>query len=145
MSSVSVHDNEVYALAADYDQGRVVLYTFYPDTEPPEYTDVVFEGVVAQHFEQVGHRPAVVNILFDVEEADPLHVLREFEDLLARAKNYGWPLRTYDSLEDLAARLTAGGAKCFRVNGVGGCGLDGFVFAASMRFRTRPSRAEIIA
>jgi len=44
-------------------------------------------------------------------------------------------------LDDLARQLTAGGAKCFEVNG--SCGLHGFVFATNMEFRRRPSRAQV--
>ena len=48
----SVHDNWLYAHAVDHERCRIVLHTVYPHVEPPEYTDVVFEGVVVHHFEQ---------------------------------------------------------------------------------------------
>lgn len=140
----SVHDNWVYAQATDHERCRIVLHTVYPHAQPPEYVDVVFEGVVLHHFEQqkVGNDPAPANVLFDVEEADPLFILTNYEDLLARTKNHGWPGPNYENVEDLAASLTASGAKCFHVDGV--CGLEGFVFATSMQFRIRSSRAEVI-
>jgi hypothetical protein len=136
----SVHDNSVYAHAVDHEQSRIVLHTVYPHSDPPEYTDVVFEGVVVHHFEQQQVGPHA-NVLFDVEEAAPLFILGQYADLLARTKQYGWPVLRYDGLEDLAIRLTAGGARCFEVHGV--CGLHGFVFAASMELRARPSQAEM--
>src|SRR5258708_1754683 len=137
----SVHDNWLYAQSVDHERCRIVLHTVYPHADPPEYTDVVFEGVVVHHFEQqkVGGGLYPANVLFDVEEADPGFILSQYEDLLARTKNHGWPVFSYEGLEDLAAQLTAGGAKCFEVHGV--CGVHGFVFAASMEFRTRLSRA----
>src|SRR5262245_18735948 len=118
----SVHDNWLYAQAVDHERCRVVLHTVWPHGEPPEYTDVVFEGVAVHHFEQqmVGGGPSPANVLFDVEEADPLFILGQYEGLLSRTKNYGWPVSNYDGLGDLAAQLTAGGARCFEVHGVGG-------------------------
>jgi hypothetical protein len=139
----SVHDNWLYAQAVDHERCRIVLHTVYPHVEPPEYTDIIFEGVVVHHFEQqkVGGGPYPANVLFDVEEADPLFILGQYEGLLARTKNYGWPVHHYEGLGDLAAQLTAGGPRCYEVHGV--CGLHGFVFARSVEFRPRTSRAEV--
>jgi hypothetical protein len=142
----SVHDNWLYAQAVDHDRRLIVLHTVYPHVTPPEYTDVVFEGVVTHHFEQqnVGGGDAYpANVLFDVEESDAKFVLEPYADLLARTKRYGWPIREYDDVQDLVARLTAGGAKCFEVHGT--VGVHGFVFAKSMTFRERPGRAEVAA
>lgn len=121
-----------------------MLHTVWPHVEPPDYTDIVFEGVVVHHFEQqkVGDDPYPANVLFDVEEADPLLILGQYEELLRRARNHGWPVTRYDGLADLVAQLTAGGARCFEVHGV--CGLHGFVFARSMERRPRESRAEVV-
>jgi hypothetical protein len=60
----SVHDNNVYAFAVLCEQRRIVLHTEYRDGGAEEYTDVVFDGVVAHHFEDVLEG----NILFGVEE-----------------------------------------------------------------------------
>ena len=144
--SISLHDNWVYAHAVDYERSRIVLHTVDPHRRPPEYTDVLFEGVVVHHFEQqkVGGGPYPANVLFGVGEADPSHVLREHEGLLGRTKGHGWPVPSYDTVGDLVAKLTATGAKCFRVTGAVGCGLDGFVFAATMQLRTRSERVELV-
>jgi hypothetical protein len=137
----SVHDNWVYAQSADFERRRIVLHTVYPHTDPPEFTDVVFESVVVHHFEQqamcVGPYPA--NVLFDVVEADPAYILREYAELLARTKKHGWPVLEYPGLDELISRLTAGGMKCFEVEGT--CGLCGFVFAARMELHRRDSKA----
>ena len=140
----SVHDNLVYAQAVDYEACRVVLHTVYPHTDPPEFTDIVFDGVVAHHIEQQVFRGVGVsaNVLFDVEESEAASVLGRYGDLLAAAKNYGWPALEYDNLADLIVRLTAGGTKCFEIHS--SCGLSGFVFAARMEFRCRPSRAQVL-
>lgn len=140
----SVHDNWVYAQAVDHELCVVVLHTVYPHAQPPEFTDVVFEGVVVHHFEQqkVGTGPNPANVLFDIEAADGPDVLAEYRELLARTRNHGWPVLEYGDVDDLAAQMTAAGAACFRVRGV--CGLDGFVFASSMRLRARAARAEVV-
>jgi hypothetical protein len=141
---ISVHDNWVYAQAVDHERCRIVLHTFYPHAEPPEYTDIVFAGVIVHHFEQqaVGGGPYhPANVLFDVEEASARRVLGAHRPLLRRLRKYGWPVVEWSDLDDLAGQLTAGGAKCFEVRGT--CGLHGFVFAVSMEFRPRPSRAEV--
>jgi hypothetical protein len=139
----SVHDNWVYAQAVDHERRRIVLHTIYPHVEPPEFTDIVFDGVVVHHFEQQkvsgGQCPA--NVLFDAEESEPAIILGQYTELLARTKNCGWPVPEYADLDDLASRLTTSGAKCFEVQGT--CGLHGFVFATSMEFRRRQSRARV--
>ena len=139
----SVHDNWLYAHAVDHERCRIVLHTVYPHVQPPEYTDIVFEGVVVHHFEQqkVGGGPYPANVLFDVEQADPHFILSQYAELLARTRNYGWPVLHYDGQEDLVAQLTADRARCFEVHGV--CGLHGFVFARSMELRPRESRADV--
>lgn len=142
----SVHDNWVYAEAVDHERCRVVLHTYYPHVVPHAFTDIVFEGVVLHHFEEqrVGDGRILlhaVNVLFDAEESEPKYILGRYAELLTRTKRYGWPVKKYDDLDDLVSQLTSGGAKCFEVHGT--YGLSGFVFAASMEFRSRQSRAEV--
>jgi hypothetical protein len=143
MKRDSVHDNWIYAHTVDHDRCRVVLHTVYPHVEPAEFTDIVFEGVVVHHFEQqnMRHGPYPANVLFDVSEADARIILGQHVELLARTKKYGWPHMEYKDLDDLAARLTTGGAKCFEIHGT--AGLDGFVFASSMELRARQARAHV--
>ncbi len=139
----SVHDNWVYAQAVDHERCRIVLHTVYPHAEPPEFTDIVFEGVVVHHFEQqkVGGGSYPANVMFDVEESEPGLILGQYAELLSRTKNHGWPVFKYDGIEDLVSQLTAAGTKCFEVRGT--CGLNGFVFAVRMEFRRRQLRAEV--
>jgi hypothetical protein len=140
---VSVHDNLVYAQIVDYENSRVILHTVYWDSDPPEFTDILFSGVVACHIEQGAFVAGgqLSNVVFDVEESDASLVLGRYHELLAAAKKYGWPVLAYDSLDDLASRLAGGGARCFEVHS--SFGLCGFVFATSMEFRSRQSRATV--
>jgi hypothetical protein len=138
----AVHDNQVYAQVVDYDACRIILHTVYA-TKPPEFTDIVFAGVIAHHFEHEAFRGdgVLANILFDAEESEVAAVLGRYAELLAGAMNHGWPVLEYDGLDDLAARLAAAGAKCFEIHS--SFGLCGFVLAASMEFRRRKSRARV--
>lgn len=138
---ISVHDNWVYAHTVDCDRRRVVLHTVYPHVEPREFTDIVFEGVLAHHFEEqrMGDGPA--NVLFDVTETEPRYLFAEYSGLFERMKRYGWPLPKYDDPEDLPAKLTANGEKCYHVHG--SVGLSGFVFATAVEFRRRDGRAMV--
>lgn len=141
-----LHDNWLYAQSVDHERCRIALHTVYPHVAPgaePEWTDVIFEGVVVHHFQEqrcsAGPDPACV--LFEVEESEPVAILRLYEDVLARSRNRGWPVLSYGDLEDLARRLCATGARCFQIQGV--CGFEGFVFAASMTIQARAARADL--
>lgn len=143
-----IHDNWLYGQSIDHERRLLVLHTVYPHTgaDPWQYTDVVFEGVVVHHFDYqsyggggVGGVPA--NVLFGVEEVDARFLLEPDRELLKRTKAYGWPVNSYEGLDDLIAQLTADGARGFEVHG--SVGLAGFVFARSMEFRSRPSRADV--
>jgi hypothetical protein len=81
------------------------------------------------------------NVLFGVEEVDARFLLEPDHELLERTKNYGWPVNSYEGLDDLVAQLTVDGTRGFEVHG--SVGLSGFVFARSMEFRSRASRADV--
>ena len=140
---LSVHDNWVYAHAVDYQRCRLVLHTVFPHVDPPEFTDVLFEGVTVHHFEEQksSQGSAPTNVLFDVEEYPAELILKSHLPLLERLRNYGWPVLTWNDVDDLVNQLSPNGVKCFKVHGT--CGLDGFVFARSMDFRSRAARAEV--
>ena len=69
----SVHDNHVYSYKVDCEHKTLILHTAFRDKEAPEFTDIVFNIVLAHHFEHV--LPG--NILFDVEEIDPALIIRD--------------------------------------------------------------------
>lgn len=142
----SVHDNWLYAQSVDHERGRLVLHTAYPhvaEGRAPEWTDVIFEGVIAFRFEELrcatSDDPACV--LFDVEERDAARVLAGLGEPLARLRLRGWPLVDWTDLDDLVAKLGALGVRCFAVEGV--CGVEGFVLARSMELRARADKARV--
>lgn len=133
----SIHDNVIYAHAIDYQAGRIVLHT---QSSQDEYTDAVFEGVVTHHFEQQSlGAPSPQAVLFDISPEDPEATLRSYQPLLERTKDHGWPGPNYESLSELARKLTESGARCYRVQGQ--CGIEGFVFAMDYRLERQEGRS----
>ena len=136
MSDRSVHDNNIYAYAVLCERRRLILYTQFMDGAKQEYTDVIFDGVVAHHFQDV---PAG-NILFQVEEVDVEDIVRGWSDLFADRKNYGWPNDIdYDGTEQLLTTLRQRGARGFEISS--SYGLHGWVLARSKVLRVRDGKA----
>jgi hypothetical protein len=138
---LSVHDNILYGyvVVSDQDQSRsytITLYTEFLDRLPIEYTDIVFTGVVAHHFEN----ELPNSILFDVEEADLGRVYEDDQELFERLKNYGWPPYAYTTVDELVATLKAEQIKAFAISA--SYGLDGWVWAKQMTKVRRDSRNE---
>ena len=136
MTTPSVHDNNVYAYSVLAESGQIVLHSEYHETSPVEYTDVVFSGVVAHHFEC----SLKGNILFDIDEVDLRAVLEEYAPLLQRLKNYGWPILVqYNDLQDLERILRERGTQAYMLSS--SLGLSGFVLASNVEYRQRESKA----
>ena len=78
--NISVHDNHLVAYTVLAKEKKIVLQTEFRDREPHEFTDVVFEEVLAYDFEN----DLFGAIIFDVEEVDLSAMLKEraamFED-----------------------------------------------------------------
>jgi hypothetical protein len=116
----------------------LILHTAFRDRERQEFTDVVFRGVVAHHFEHV--LPA--NIVFDVEEADVATVVRENEHLLADSWRYGWPPVEYrGDLEALVNALKASAVRAYTISS--SHGLSGWVLAGSCERVSRSEAARV--
>jgi hypothetical protein len=127
----NIHDNFVYAYAVLIDRRQLILHTQYRDVEPGELTDIIFSGVVAHYFQDVGYD----NILLDIEEVEPEFIVHQQAELLSRRKNYGWPPLEYNSPADLIARLKEQRVRGYLV--MGSAGLDGFVLACRVSYVTR--------
>jgi hypothetical protein len=138
MTNPSVHDNIVYAYSILAESGQIILHTEFNETSPVEYTDVLFSGVVAHHFEC----SLESNILFDIDEVDVKAVLEEYAPLFQRLKNYGWPIPSlvqYADLQDLERILRERGTHAYMVNS--SLGLSGFILASSIECSQRESKA----
>jgi hypothetical protein len=131
----SIHDNNVYAYVVDCEHQRIVLYTSDEDDESPEFTDVVFRGVVAHYFEHVLQG----NILRAVEEVEPHTIVGDFAELLSDSWRYGWPYVKYNGdLSVLQDWLRANSIRAFEVQS--SYGLSGWVLAESCEFVSRAER-----
>jgi hypothetical protein len=84
---ISIHDNDVYAYSVDCQNRRLTLHTQSMHREPPEYTDIIFRGVVAHYFVHVLEG----NILFSVEEVPIEHLVRDYASDFEKSWRFGWP------------------------------------------------------
>jgi hypothetical protein len=135
---ISVHDNFIYAYALDCEGRRIVQHTHFRDGSANEYTDVIFTGVVAHHFEHV----LSGNILFDVTEIPLRHLVTGSAALFAAGKAYGWPDGIeYRDAEELIGILEGRGAHGFEISS--SYGMGGWVIARAMERRKRENRAMI--
>ncbi|MFM8682673.1 MAG: hypothetical protein ACKOEG_02655, partial [Chthoniobacterales bacterium] len=70
---ISVHDNSLVAYEVLAKETKVVLHTECLAREPHEFTDIVFEEVLAYDFEN----DLFGTIIFDVKEVDLSALLKE--------------------------------------------------------------------
>ena len=63
----SIHDNELLSYTVNCADSKITLRTAYREREPYEFTDVIFSGVVAYHFESDNFN----TIIFDITASKP--------------------------------------------------------------------------
>ncbi len=126
---LSVHDNVLLSLSIDCAKRQIIFRTLYerPDDQS-EYTNVVFDDVLAYHFQNDNFG----TILFDVEEEPIERTLETWQDVFEERKNYGWLPFKYEDESDVWVRLLESGVKSYGVSA--SYGMVGFVLAESMRF-----------
>jgi hypothetical protein len=132
--AISIHDNNIYGYTVNCGGQQIVLYTEFSGQAGMEYTDVVFDGVVAHHFERV----LKGNILFDIEEVEPEAIVKQWAELFALQKSYGWPGIDYTEPEQLIGILKQRGVKGFDIGS--SYGMSGWVLAETMELSERPTR-----
>jgi len=98
----------------------------YLDGNASEYTDVVFSGVLAYHFENDN----LNTIFFDIAEVPVRQIYAEHKALFDRLKNYGWPEVNYTSEEHLLQTVEQRGVRGYELSS--SYGLYGWVWAQSM-------------
>jgi len=123
---ISVHDNRLIAYHVLAKECRIVLETEFRDRAPHEYTDVVFEDVLAYHFEN----DLFGTIIFDIEEVDLNALLKEHAQMFELGWRQGWP-RGWDSrkedIESFTQRLEV---RAFDLSS--SYGMSGWVIAKRM-------------
>jgi hypothetical protein len=128
LKHISVHDNRVMRYVVDAELERIVIHTRFEDREPFEHTDIVFEGVLAYHFEG----DTFSTVLFDLEEVPVASVVEQHRALFEHGIKYCWPGAWNKSPESSIAHFDAANAKAFDLQS--SCGLSGWVVARVCRF-----------
>ena len=132
---LSIHDNRVYAYSVLTEAGVLSLHTEFLDGERPQYTDVIFRGVLTHYFRSV----LPVSILFGIEEASLEDLIRTDWPLFQDLMNAGWPVPEYRSAGELAERLQEQERRAYIISS--SYGMDGWVLARSIELVERPSRS----
>lgn len=128
----SVHDNHLMAYAVNGRERSITFQTEYPHTEPAELTDVVFEDVLAYHFQH----DLFGNIIFDIEEVS-LAQFVEFHGAQCEAGcKWGWPWGWDIRKERLLTYVERMGVKAYELSS--SYGMTGWVLCAKMK-KTRRS------
>ena len=125
MTSRSVHDNEITAYTVDGEARRITLHTRYTDGDQTEYTDVVFDGVLAYFL----RRDNFVNIIFGIEEIALAELLEDEKALFKDGEAFCWPGEWNTSLAASLKHCQAEGAKAFELSS--SMGMGGWVIATS--------------
>jgi hypothetical protein len=137
-SDLSVHDNIVYAYCFDCEGRRLVVHTAFQDRTPHEFTDIVFDGVIAHQFQNELRG----SILFDVEEIELNAMVSDNAELFRESWRYGWPPVEYKGdLNTLATALRAASVRAYLIDS--SYGLSGWVLAASAKRVARSEKATI--
>lgn len=126
-STISIHDNTLYACIVDCENRKIILYTHFLTDSRTEYTDVIFTGVIAHQFKHV----LSSNILFDINEIPVSDIVNNAADLFAAGKNHCWPDGIeYEDPEGLIRILEGRGARGFEISS--SYGMSGWVIAKVM-------------
>jgi hypothetical protein len=133
--NISVHDNVLVSYSVRAEEKRIVLHTEFRDREPHEFTDVIFEDVLAYDFQN----DLFGTIIFDIREVDLSKLIEERSELFEDGWRYGWP-RGWDprkeSMLDYARRLNA---RAFELSA--SYGMHGWILAGGMTKLVRREKA----
>jgi len=126
LPELSVHDNHLVAYTVLANERKIVLQTVFRDREPNEFTDVVFDEVLAYHFEN----DLFGTIIFDIEEVDLTALLKEHAAMFEKGWHYGWPRgweKQKEEITDFARRLDM---RAFELSA--SYGMSGWIIARRM-------------
>ncbi|HTO70379.1 MAG TPA: hypothetical protein VMR31_11010 [Myxococcota bacterium] len=127
MPERSIHDSRVISYEVDGERRRIVLHTRFDERVPVEHTDVIFEGVLAYHFENDNFG----NILFSIEEVPVAQLVAGCRSLFEEGSKFAWPGPWNESPESSLDHIRSCGGKAFELSS--SYGLDGWVIAESYR------------
>ena len=123
---LSVHDNSVVAYEVLAKEKKIVLHTECLDRESHEFTDIVFEEVLAYDFEN----DLFGTIIFDVKEVDLSVLLKEKAAMFEGGWRYGWPRGWERDKEDIEVFVRRLEMRAFELSS--SYGMSGWVLARRM-------------
>jgi hypothetical protein len=123
---ISVHDNHLVAYTVLAKDRRILLQTEFRDREPHEFTDVIFEEVLAYDFEG----DLFGTIIFDVKEVDLSALLKEHDTMFEEGYRYGWPRGWEKAREPIETYVRRMGMRAFELSS--SYGMSGWVLAQRM-------------
>lgn len=124
--ALSVHDNVLLSYTVDAAGKQITLRTAYLDGATPEYTEVVFRGVLAYRFE----KDNLETILFDVTEVPLDRLCEQDRAHFERLRIYGWPRVDCPSVAEFLILAAREGARGFELSS--SLGMEGWVCAQEM-------------
>lgn len=136
---ISVHDNIIYSYLVVCEDFSSELYTltlyteYHYNPEATEYTDIIFLGVIAHHFEEESSQ----NVIFDIKEYNLEESYKENEALFTRLKGYSWPIK-YEDVPELIESLKTKNVKPFQI--MSSSGIRGWIWAEEMHLKRREER-----
>ena len=132
---ISIHDNHLVAYTVLAKEKRIIIQTEFRDREPHESTDVIFDDVVAYHFEN----DLFGTIIFDIEEVDLAALLKEHAAMFEEGWRYGWPRGWQKEKEEIEAFARRLEMRAFELSS--SYGMSGWVIARCMsKIHTKPRR-----
>jgi hypothetical protein len=120
-----IHDNNIYQILIDCENREVILFTQSERQGQPEFTNIVFSGVLAHHTLHAMQ----YNILFSIEQIDPKEFFKTQVEESELLKKYTLPL-AFNDAEGLAQELAKQHLSIFYIGS--SYGISGWVIAQDM-------------
>lgn len=114
-----IHDSKISNYQIDFEQLKIVVRV---KTEKEEQIEILFEDFFAFHFED----QLPYSILLDIVEREVNSFALENKELLAKSKDYFWPM-DYEYIEELINYITENSYKYYKVQA--SYGLNGWILA----------------
>jgi hypothetical protein len=123
---ISVHDNHLVAYSVLAKERQIRFQTEFRDREPREFTEVVFDGVLAYDFEN----DLFGTIIFDILEVDLANFLEDHAAAFENGWRNGWPRGWEPQKESISAYMTRLEMKTFVLSS--SYGMHGWIIARGM-------------
>jgi hypothetical protein len=123
-----IHDNNIYQILIDCENREITLFTQSERQEQPEFSNVVFTGVLAHHTLHAMQ----YNILFSIEQVDPREFFKTQYEESELLKKYTLPL-SFNDAEGLAQALAKQHLSIYYIGS--SYGMSGWVIAEDMQVK----------